>query len=122
MFLVIVCLLLLRRPSFEVYLRCYKIVLAATLIFVVSVTGGIYFTPVLNLTQDYVDRSGAERLLERIVQPGDVVCLEQGPGKWDNRFAILFAPIFHQKLARERPYGVKEGFCDGYKTIPREGM
>jgi hypothetical protein len=69
--------------------------------------------------QDYVDRSGTEKLLEAVVEPGDVICLKQGPGEWDNRFAIMFAPIFHQKLARERPYAIKEGFCDGYKTIPR---
>jgi hypothetical protein len=122
MFLVIGCLLLLTRPEFEAYLRSYKIVLLASLAFVVSVTRGIYFIPVSNPTQAYIDRTNAERLLERIVQPGDVVCLEQGPGQWDNRFAIMFAPIFHQKLARERPYAVKEGFCGGYKTIPRGGF
>ncbi|MBV8835504.1 MAG: hypothetical protein JO000_03115 [Alphaproteobacteria bacterium] len=122
MFLVIVCLLLLRQPSFQAYLCAYKFVLASALVFVVAVTGGVFLTPISNLTQDYIDRSGAERLLERFVRPGDVVCFEQGPGKWDNRFAIMFAPIFHQEFARARPYGVKEGFCDGYKTIPREGF
>jgi hypothetical protein len=119
MFSTIGCLLLLNRPSLRPYLQSYKIVLIASLVFVTSVTGGIYFTPVWGPMQEYVDRSGYEKLLEAVVEPGDVICLKQGPGEWDNRFAILFAPIFHQKLARERPYAIKEGFCDGYKTIPR---
>jgi len=119
MFPIIGCLLLLSQPAFTPYLQCYKIVLISSLIFVTSVTGGIYFTPIRNSMQDYVDRSGTEKLLEAVVEPGDVICLKQGPGEWDNRFAIMFAPIFHQKLARERPYAIKEGFCDGYKTIPR---
>jgi hypothetical protein len=118
MFLVIGCLLLLRNPSLEPYQQSYKFILSASLVFVTSVTGGVYFTPVWNPMQEYVDRSGAEQLLEKVVQPGDIICLEQGQGKWDNRFAIIFSPIFHQKLSRERPYGIKEGFCDGYKTIP----
>jgi hypothetical protein len=118
MFLIISCLLLLRAPSLHQYLHSYKIVLIASLVFVTSVTGGIYFTPVWNQMQDYVDRSGAEKLLESVVKSGDVICLEQGPGQWDNRFSIMFAPIFHQKLAKERPYAIKEGFCKGYKTIP----
>jgi hypothetical protein len=67
--------------------------------------------------QEYVDRSGAERLLEAVVKPGDVICLPQGPGSWDSRFTIMFAPIFHKKLAAERPYAVREGHCDGYQTI-----
>lgn len=119
MFLTIGCLVLLGRPTFEPYLQSYKIVLISSLIFVTSVTGAIYFTPIQNSMQDYVDRSGTEKLLEAIVEPGDVICLKQGPGEWDNRFAIMFAPIFHQKLAQQRPYAIKEGFCDGYKTIPR---
>ena len=93
--------------------------LFASLVFVTSVTGGTSFTPVWDPMQEYVDRSGFEKLLEAIVQPGDVICLKQGASEWDNRFAILFAPIFHQKLAQQRPYAIKEGFCDGYKTIPR---
>jgi hypothetical protein len=119
MFSIIGCLLLLRSPPLKPYLQSYKIVLIASLVFVTSVTGGIYFTPIWNPMQEYVDRSGAEKLLEAIVKPGDVICLKQGPGEWDNRFAIMFAPIFHQKLAKERPYAIREGFCDGYKTIPR---
>ena len=119
MFLVISCLLLLSRPTFELYLQCYKLVLFSSLVFVVSVTGGIYFKPTWNPMQRFVDRSGAHQLLRAVVKPGDVICLPQGPGEWDNRFAIMFAPIFHQDLARERPYAIKEGFCDGYKTIER---
>jgi len=119
MFLVIGCLLLLKRPSLDPYLQCYKIVLIASLIFVISVTGGIYFTPEWKPMQEYVDRSGTEKLLEAIVKPGDVICLEQGPGEWDSRWTIIFAPIFHQKLAQERPYAIREGRCAGYKTIPR---
>lgn len=119
MFLIIGCLVLLSRPSLEAYLRSYKIVLFASLVFVTSVTGGIYFIPVSDPMQNYVDRSGFEKLLEPVLQPGDVICLPQGAGEWDNRFAIMFAPIFHQKLAQQRPYGIKEGFCDGYKTIHR---
>ena len=119
MFLVTSCVLLLGRPSLEPFLTSYKIVLFASLVFVTSVTGGTSFTPVWDPLQEYVDRSGFEKLLEPIVQPGDVICLKQGAGEWDNRFAIMFAPIFHQKLAQQRPYAIKEGFCDGYKTIPR---
>jgi hypothetical protein len=119
MFLIIACLLLFRQPPLEPYLQSYKIVLFASLVFVTSVTGGIYFMPKWNPMQQYVDRSGAEKLLEAIVQPGDVICMEQGPGEWDNRFTIVFEPLFHQKLARERPYAIKQGFCQGYKTLPR---
>jgi hypothetical protein len=119
MFLIIACLLLLRQPSLEPYLQSYKIMLFASLVFVTSVTGGIYFIPKWNLMQEYVDRSGAEKLLEAIVQPGDIICMEQGPGEWDNRFTIMFEPLFHQKLAQERPYAIKQGFCQGYKTLPR---
>jgi hypothetical protein len=118
MFVVISAFLLLRTPSLEPYLQSYKIMLFASLVFVTSVTGGIYFTPVWNPMQEYVDRSGAEKLLGDIIKPGDVICLEQGPGNWDNRFTIMFAPVFHKELARERPYAIKEGFCEGYKTIP----
>ena len=119
MFLIIACLLLLRQPSLEPYLQSYKIMLFASLVFVTSVTGGIYFIPKWNPMQEYVDRSGAEKLLEAIVQPGDIICMEQGPGEWDNRFTIMFEPLFHQKLAQERPYAIKQGFCQGYKTLPR---
>ena len=119
MFLIIACLLLFRQPSLEPYLQSYKIVLFASLVFVTSVTGGIYFIPKWNPMQDYVDRSGGEKLLEAIVQPGDVICMEQGPNEWDNRFTIMFAPVFHQKLAKERPYAIREGFCQGYKMLHR---
>ena len=67
--------------------------------------------------QEYVDRSGADQMLAAIVKPGDVICLPQGAGEWDSRFTLLFAPIFHRKLASERPYGIREGDCDGYKTL-----
>jgi hypothetical protein len=117
MFLVVGSLLLLRSPSLYPHLQSYKIMLFASLVFVTSVTGGIYFTPIWNPMQEYVDRSGAERLLEAVVEPGDVICLPQGPGSWDSRFTIMFAPIFHKKLAAERPYAVREGYCDGYQTI-----
>lgn len=119
MFLIISCLLLFRQPSLEPYLQSYKILLFASLVFVTSVTGGIYFIPHRNTMQNVVDRSDAEKLLEAIVQPGDVICMEQGPGQWDNRFTIMFAPVFHQKLARERPYAIRQGFCQGYKSLPR---
>lgn len=118
MLLVISCLLMLQAPGFESLLQSYKIILIAALAFITSVTAGASFIPAWGPTlQEYVDRSGAEKLLERVVQPGDVICLEQGPGKFDNRFTIMFAPIFHQRLAAARPYGIKEGWCDGYKTI-----
>jgi hypothetical protein len=119
MFLITSCLLLATRPSLEPYLQSYKIVLFASLGFVTSVTGGIYFTPVWDPMQAYVNRSGVEKLLDPVVNSGDIICLEQGPGEWDNRFTIMFAPIFHKKLAQERPYGVREGPCPGYKIIPR---
>jgi len=87
---------------------------------VTSVTSGMYFTPVWDPMQNYVDRTGVEKLLDPVVKSGDVICLEQGPGEWDSRFTIFFAPIFHKKLAEERPYGVREGPCAaGSKTIPR---
>jgi hypothetical protein len=119
MFLIIGCLLLLRHESSKPYLQSYKIVLVASLVFVTSVTGGIYLNPTWEPAQAFVNRSGVERLLDPVVKPGDVICLEQGPGEWDSRFTILFAPIFHQKLAKERPYVVREGQCPGFKTIPR---
>jgi hypothetical protein len=119
MFLVIGCLLLLRGPALQPYLQSYKIVLISSLVFVTSVTGGIYFIPKWDLTQDFVDRTGVRTLLEPVVQAGDVICLEQGKDEWDSRFTIIFSPIFHQKLAKERPYAIREGGCAGFKTIPR---
>jgi hypothetical protein len=117
MFLIISLLMLLHTSSLNPYLQSYKIILFASLVFVTAVTGGIYFKPEWSPMQEFVDR--AEKLLEAVVEPGDVICLERGPGNWDSRFPIMFAPIFHQKLAQLRPYGVKGGFCDGYKQIPR---
>jgi hypothetical protein len=117
MFLVIGCLLLLRRPDLEAYAHGYKIILAASLAFVTSVTGAIYFTPVWHSMQMEVDGSGAEKLLQATVAPGEVLCLPTGKDGWDNRFIIYFAPIFHQQLAKARPYGIKFGECEGYKTI-----
>jgi hypothetical protein len=35
------------------------------------------------------------------------------------QYTILFAPIFHQALASERPYGVTQGHCSGQKIVPR---
>jgi len=121
MLLVIGCLLLMQRPSLKPYLQCYKIVLFASLVFVTSVTGGIYFTPIWDPMQEYVDRSGTDELLREVVEPGDVICLEQVPGgEWDNRFTVLFSPLFHKQLAQQRPYAIKEGACDGYKEIHRK--
>jgi hypothetical protein len=117
MFVVLGALILLQSPSLEPYLQSYRIVLFAALAFVTSVTAGASFIPERLPMQEYVDRSGAEQILEKIVKPNDVICLEQGKGHFDNRFTILFAPIFHKKLAAERPYAIKEGYCDGYKTI-----
>jgi len=121
MFLVTSCLILLRSPGLEPYLQSYKIVLFAALVFVISVTGGFYFLPPWGPTmQQFVDSTGADRILARIAAPGDVICLGmawQGAGKFDNRFTIMFAPVFHKKLASERPYAIKEGFCGDYKTI-----
>jgi len=115
------CLLLMQGPSLKPYLQCYKIVLFASLVFVTSVTGGIYFTPIWNPMQEYVDRSGTDELLRAVVEPGAVVCLEQVPGgEWDGRFTIIFAPIFHKALAQQSPYAVKEGSCIGYKEIHRK--
>jgi hypothetical protein len=122
MFSVIGCLLLLKHASLAPYLQCYKIVLIASLVFVTSVTGGIYFTPKYEPMQQYVDRLGLQKLLDPFVESGDVVCLEQGPGEWDNRFTIMFSPIFHQKLAKERPYAVREGPCPGFRMLPRGGF
>lgn len=119
MYLIIACLLLLRDPSLRPYLQCYKIILFASLVFVSAVTGGVYFTPIWNSTQEYVDKFGVEKLLEPVLKAGDIICLEQGPNEWDSRFTILFAPIFHQKLAKERPYAIREGDCAGFKTIHR---
>jgi hypothetical protein len=115
------CLLLLQHSDLRQYLQSYKIVLIASLAFVTSVTGGTYFKPVWNPLTTFVENVGAEKLLEKIVQSGDVICLEQGPGEWDNRFTILFSPLLHPKLAGEKPYAIKEGFCQGYKTLPRQG-
>ena len=120
MFLIASCLLLLRREDLSRYLACYKIILLAALAFVTSVTNGTYFTPNWEPLDFYVERLGAEKMLREIVQPGDVICLEQGPGQWDNRFTIMFTPLLHPKLAKERPYAIKEGFCEGYKTLPRK--
>lgn len=121
MFLVTSCLILLRRHSLTLYLQSYKVVLFASLIFVTSVTGGIYFLPIGGKTmQEFVDSTGADKILRRIVVPGDVICLGmawQGVGKFDNRFTIIFAPVFHKALASERAFAIKEGFCDGHKTI-----
>ena len=119
MSLIIFCLLLLRQQSLGVFLQCYKIVIVSSLVFVTSVTAAVSFIPKWNPMQRYVDHSGADQMLSAIVKPGDVICLEQGPGAWDNRFTIMFAPIFHKELAKERPYAIKEGFCAGYKTLPR---
>lgn len=119
MFLVVSCVLLLQSPSLQPYLQCYKILILSSFVFVTSVTGGIYFVPVWNPTQEFVDRSGVGTLLEAVVQPADVICLEQGQGEWDSRFTIMFSPLFHQRLAKERPYAIREGDCAGYKTIPR---
>jgi hypothetical protein len=47
-----------------------------------------------------------------------VICLPTGKDGWDTRFVIYFAPIFHQQLAKVRSYGIKEGECGGYNTIP----
>ena len=118
MFLVIGCLLLLRRPDLAAYARGYKIILFGSLAFVTSVTGAIYFTPVWHSMQNEVDRAGVEKLLQAAVAPGDVICLPTGKDGWDTRFVVYFAPIFHQQLAKARPYGIKEGECEGYKTIP----
>lgn len=121
MLLVTGCLLLMQRAPLKPYLQSYKIFLFASLVFVTSVTGGIYFTPVRNPIQEFVDRWGTDEQLRSIVEPGDVICLEQVPGgKWDNRFTILFSPLFHKELARERPYSIKEGSCAGYKQIYRK--
>jgi hypothetical protein len=100
-------------------LQCFKIVLMSSLVYVTSITGEIYFTPIWNPMQRYVDRSGADQMLRAIVKPGDVICLEQGPGAWQNRQTILFAPVFHRALAKERPYAIREGDCAGFKTLPR---
>ena len=118
MFLVIGGLILLQSPRLEPYLQSYKITLVAALVFVTSVTGGVYFIPVWLPMQAYVDGSGAEQILERIVKPGDVICLDWAQG-YDHRSPIQFAPIFHRQLNQERPYGVREGpNCEGFKKAP----
>jgi hypothetical protein len=118
MFLVIGCLVLLQRPDLAGYARGYKIILFGSLAFVTSVTGAIYFTPVWHSMQNEVDRAGVEKLLQAAVAPGEVICLPTGKDGWDTRFVIYFAPIFHQQLAKVRSYGIKEGECGGYNTIP----
>lgn len=117
MFLVIGCLLLLGTPRLDAYFQSYKIILMASLVFVTSVTGGIYFIPHPLSMQQYVDSTGADKILDREVQGGDVICLEGAAGHFDNRFPILFSPMFHSHIATERPYGIRYFFCDGYKTL-----
>jgi hypothetical protein len=119
MYMIIGCLLLLRTPELAPYLQSYKIFLFSALVFVTSVTGGFFFKPVWMPMQAYVDQTRLDKLLDEYVTAGSVICLEQGNGEWDNRYTILFASIFHQELARERPYGVKQGHCTGQKIVPR---
>jgi hypothetical protein len=112
------CLLLTQRDDLRDLALAYRIVLFSSLVFVVSVTGGIYFKPAYNPMQKWVADTGAEAILRRVVkESGDVICLEQGPGKFDTRFTIVFSPAFHQELNREIPYAVREGDCTGRKTI-----
>jgi hypothetical protein len=119
MLLVIGCLLLLSLPTLRSYLLGYKIILISSLVFVTSVTSGVHFIPEFRTAQAFVDQTGVGNLLERVVQAGDTICLEQGAGEWDSRFTILLSPIFHQKIAQERPYSIREGDCRGFKTLSR---
>lgn len=117
MFLVVSCILLLRPAALSPYRESYQIMLISALVFVTSVTGGIYFIPRWNPAQNYVNFTGAEKLLDHVVQPGDTICLEQGPGHFDQRFTIIFSPLFHKALAEKYRYNVRQGDCDGFKTI-----
>jgi hypothetical protein len=117
MFLIVSCLMLLERAELADYLVSYRIVLFAALVFVTAVTGGEYLRPARMSIQSYVDASGTDALLRRVITgPGEIICLEQG-GQFDQRMTILFAPIFHKELNAAFPYGVREGDCSGLKTI-----
>jgi hypothetical protein len=118
MFLITACLLLLQRAEFSEYLNSYRIVLFSSLVFVTAVTGIVYFAPIRHSMQKHVDASGADALLRPLVtQPREVICLEQGAGHFDSSATILFAPVFHKELDKAFPYAVREGWCDGAKTI-----
>lgn len=119
MFLVISCLILLQRLDLMAYLNSYRIVCAASLIFVTSVTGGMYFTLSdsggLSMKQLLAHNPHIAQKLNATVQAGDTLCLEG----WDP-YTVLFAPIFHPDIAKDRPYSIQEGrnnSCAGKKTI-----
>jgi hypothetical protein len=119
MFLVISCLLMLQHPAARAYLTSYKIMLIAALVFVTSITGGTYLHPHWGPAQAYAEATGSDRLLRAAVtEPGQVVCLEQGAGHWDNRWTVVFSPIFHRQLASELPYAIRQGGCGALTKIP----
>jgi hypothetical protein len=100
--------LILVTPE-KTLLTVYRLVLAATLVWVISVTGAQHFLPSGKNFAYYQRSLGTEAALERTVHDAETVCLETNP-----QGAFLYAPEFHPRLAANHPYRVRvEGFTPG---------
>lgn len=125
LFLVIACLILLSRLAVDAYFKSYRIVCVASLVFVASVTGGTYFTFYqpggLSLKRLLAQNPQISKELDETVRAGDTICLtDWGP------YLVLYAPIFHPEITKDRPYFLQEGTlqdgvstCAGKKTISK---
>jgi hypothetical protein len=90
-------------------LAVYKLVLAGTLIYVVSITGAQHLLPTGRNFAYYQRTFGVEATLDRTIKAGDTICLRSNP-----QSAFLYAPEFHPRIAQARPYRVRvEGFTPG---------
>ncbi len=90
-------------------LAVYRLLLAATLVWVVSITGAQHLLPSGENFAYYQKALGVAPALERTVHDAETVCLRSNP-----QAAFLYAPEFHPQLAAKHPYRVRvEGFTPG---------
>ncbi|HET6982809.1 MAG TPA: hypothetical protein VFI53_11755 [Myxococcaceae bacterium] len=87
----------------------YRLVLAATLAWVISITGAQHFLPTGRNFAYYQRTMGITDRLERTVHDGETVCLDSFP-----QSAFQYAPEFHPRFAATHPYKVRvEGYTPG---------
>ena len=90
-------------------LTVYKLFIASTLVYVISITGAQHLLPTGKDFAYYQRTLGVAPSLERTVHAGETLCLRSNP-----QSAFLYAPEFHPQIAARHPYRVRvEGFTPG---------
>lgn len=90
-------------------LAVYRLLVAATLVWVVSITGAQHILPSGKDFAYYQKALGVSPALERTVHDSETVCIRSNP-----QSAFLYAPEFHSELAARHSYRVRvEGFTPG---------